>query len=69
MVNCDCLYFRRRVFSKKIDFDKNCLTPLNKAFPDIPIATDQVLETHGVAKTVFREIDFLNFDTQNMSSL
>ena len=47
--------------AKKIDLQKNCLTPLNKEFPEIPIGTDDVVETRGVVKTIFRDISSLNF--------
>lgn len=47
--------------AKQIDFDKNCLRPLNKDFPDIPIGVDEVVETRGVVKAVFRDIESLNF--------
>lgn len=47
--------------AKKIDLEKNCLTPLNKDFPDIPIGLDEIVETRGVVKTVFRDIVSLNF--------
>lgn len=47
--------------AKRIDLEKNCLTPLNKDFPDIPIGVDEIVETRGVVKTVFRDLSTLNF--------
>lgn len=47
--------------AKKIDVAKNCLRPLNKDFPAIEIAPDDIVETRGVVKTIFRDIESLNF--------
>lgn len=47
--------------AKKIDLHKNCLTPLNKDFPPIDIAPDEIVETRGVVKTIFRDVESLNF--------
>lgn len=47
--------------AKKIDMEKNCLQPLNKEFPEINIGPDEIVETRGVVKTIFRDIESLNF--------
>jgi DNA polymerase V len=47
--------------AKKIDFNNNCLVPLNKDFPEIAIGNDEIVETRGIVKTVFRDIASLNF--------
>jgi len=46
--------------AKKIDLEKNCLTPLNKDFPVITIAADEVVETRGVVKSIFRDMSSMN---------
>ncbi|WP_262152702.1 LexA family protein [Chryseobacterium foetidum] len=47
--------------AKKIDLEKNCLTPLNNEFPEIAIGAEEIVETRGVVKTIFRDIESLNF--------
>ncbi|KQS91670.1 S24 family peptidase [Chryseobacterium sp. Leaf394] len=47
--------------AKKIDLQKNCLTPLNKDFPEIAIGIEEIVETRGVVKTIFRNIESLDF--------
>lgn len=49
--------------AKKIDLVKNCLTPLNKEFPAISIAADEVVETRGVVKSIFRDMNALTIDS------
>lgn len=49
--------------AKKIDFEKNCLTSLNKDFPVITINADEIVETRGVVKSIFRDMNSLNFDS------
>lgn len=49
------------ISAKKIDMDRNCLTPLNKDFPEIAIADDEIVEIRGVVKAVFRDISTLEF--------
>jgi len=46
---------------KKIDMENNCLVPLNKDFPKIPVGPDEVVETKGVIKAIFRDIESLDF--------
>lgn len=48
--------------AKKIDFEKNCLTPLNKDFPVINIAADEIVETRGVVKSIFRDMTSIDMD-------
>lgn len=47
--------------AKKIDMERNCLIPLNKEFPEIQIAEDEIVEIRGVVKAIFRDIESLNF--------
>lgn len=47
--------------AKKIDLQRNCLIPLNKEFPEIKIGEDEIVETRGVVKAIFRDIESLNF--------
>ena len=49
--------------AKKIDLERNCLTPLNTEFPAISIADDEIVETRGVVKSIFRDMNALTIDS------
>lgn len=49
--------------AKKIDLEQNCLTPLNREFPAISIAADEIVETRGVVKSIFRDMNELTIDS------
>lgn len=49
------------ISAKKVDMNRNCLTPLNKEFPEISFEPEDIVEVRGVVKAIFREIESLNF--------
>ena len=49
--------------AKKIDLERNCLMPLNTEFPAISIADDEIVETRGVVKSIFRDMNALTIDS------
>lgn len=46
--------------AKKIDLEQNCLLPLNKDFSPITIQADEIVETRGIVKQIFRDISTIN---------